>query len=56
MTEMVIRPINSSSARASEAMRKKLWPEGSEDHAPEIAAFFNGCSTNPAGFGRARFE
>ncbi len=44
---MVIRPINSSLASAWEAIRKKLWPEGSEEHATEIRVFFNGCSTDP---------
>jgi aminoglycoside 6'-N-acetyltransferase I len=29
-------------------MRRELWPDGSEDHAAEIAAFFEGSVPEPA--------
>jgi aminoglycoside 6'-N-acetyltransferase I len=29
-------------------MRRELWPEGAEDHAPEIASFFAGTLPEPA--------
>jgi len=30
-----------------EAMRRELWPDGAEDHAPEIAMFFAGTLKEP---------
>lgn len=44
---MLIRPIRPSDALAWEAMRRALWPDGAEEHASEIAAFFAGTSHEP---------
>lgn len=31
-----------------EALRRDLWPDGAEDHAPEIALFFAGTFEEPS--------
>ena len=36
----MIRQVQPTDAAAWQAMRQDLWPEGIEDHAAEIAAFF----------------
>ena len=44
---MIIRAVELLDAPAWEAMRRDLWPEGAEDHGPEIAAFFAGTLDEP---------
>ena len=44
---MILRPVELSDASAWEAMRRALWPEGAEDHAREILAFFAGTRDEP---------
>ncbi len=44
---MIIRPVEPCDASAWESMRRDLWPEDPESHAPEIAAFFGGTSSEP---------
>lgn len=44
---MVIREIRPADAAAWEAMRCDMWPDGVDDHAPEIAAFFAGGLDEP---------
>ena len=44
---MILRPVELSDASAWEAMRRALWPEGAEDHAREILAFFAGTQDEP---------
>jgi len=45
---VTIRPIRREDAEAWLRMRKEHWPNGAEDHAPEIAAFFEGSSREPS--------
>jgi len=40
--EIVIRVATPADATAWESMRRELWPDGAQDHEPEIAAFFGG--------------
>ncbi|HYA25361.1 MAG TPA: GNAT family N-acetyltransferase [Terriglobales bacterium] len=40
--DVVIRAATPADAAAWESMRRELWPDGAEDHGPEIAAFFGG--------------
>jgi aminoglycoside 6'-N-acetyltransferase I len=42
-----IRPICAQDADAWLAMRRALWPEPPDDHAGEIATFFEGRATDP---------
>ena len=42
-----IRQARPEDAAAWERMRCDLWPDGCEDHAPEIAAFFAGTLLEP---------
>jgi aminoglycoside 6'-N-acetyltransferase I len=42
-----IRPITREDASIWERLRCALWPDGGEDHAPEIAAFFCGKLKEP---------
>lgn len=44
---MIIRPVELADAPAWEAMRRDMWPEDPESHAPEIAAFFKGTIPEP---------
>lgn len=43
----MIREARPSDAAAWEALRRELWPDGTEDHGPEIAAFFAGTIAEP---------
>jgi aminoglycoside 6'-N-acetyltransferase I len=43
-----MRPIQQEDAQAWLRMRRELWPDGAEDHAPEIVAFFDGSSLEPS--------
>jgi aminoglycoside 6'-N-acetyltransferase I len=47
MPEMTVRSATPRDAAAWEAMRQALWPDESNDHAREIAAFFRGGATMP---------
>jgi len=40
--DALIRPVRSTDAHAWERLRCELWPDGREDHAPEIARFYAG--------------
>jgi len=42
-----IRPARAEDAEAWERMRCDMWPDGREDHASEIAAFFAGTLEEP---------
>jgi aminoglycoside 6'-N-acetyltransferase I len=42
-----IRPVCPADAEAWERLRCDLWPDGREDHAPEIASFFAGTLDEP---------
>lgn len=44
---VTIRPVRLTDAQAWEQLRCELWPDGREDHAPEIAAFFTGTLEEP---------
>jgi aminoglycoside 6'-N-acetyltransferase I len=44
---MIIRPATISDASGWEALRRDLWPEDPESHAPEIARFFAGTLEEP---------
>ena len=46
--QVSIRPIRREDAEVWLRMRKEHWPDGAEDHAPEIAAFFEGSSQEPS--------
>jgi hypothetical protein len=39
--DVIIRAAKPADAAVWESMRRELWPDGAEDHAPEIAMFFN---------------
>ena len=41
---IVIREARPSDAASWERLRRQLWPDGANDHAPEIAMFFAGHS------------
>lgn len=43
-----IRPVRRSDDEAWERLRCDLWPDGGEDHAPEIASFFAGTLEEPS--------
>jgi aminoglycoside 6'-N-acetyltransferase I len=43
-----IRPVRLSDAEAWQRLRCDLWPEGREDHAPEIASFFAATLEEPS--------
>ena len=40
--DVTIRAVRPADAPAWESMRRELWPDGAEDHGPEIAMFFAG--------------
>jgi aminoglycoside 6'-N-acetyltransferase I len=42
-----IRPVTPADASAWEEMRIAMWPDGSDDHATEIASFFAGSLPEP---------
>jgi aminoglycoside 6'-N-acetyltransferase I len=42
-----VRDVVREDAPAWQAMRGKLWPDGAEDHGPEIASFFAGTLPEP---------
>ena len=42
-----IRPARPEDAAAWERMRCDMWPDGRQDHGPEIAAFFAGTLAEP---------
>jgi aminoglycoside 6'-N-acetyltransferase I len=44
---MLIRPATPADAAAWEEMRSAMWPDGSDDHATEIASFFAGTLPEP---------
>jgi aminoglycoside 6'-N-acetyltransferase I len=44
---VTIRPAVPKDAKAWEGMRCDMWPDGCEDHDPEIAAFFSGTLVEP---------
>jgi aminoglycoside 6'-N-acetyltransferase I len=48
MTALHVRPATEADALVWQRMRRELWPEGAESHAPEIARYFSGQLTNPA--------
>jgi aminoglycoside 6'-N-acetyltransferase I len=43
-----VRPVRPSDAEAWERLRCELWPEGSAEHAREIASFFAGTLDEPS--------
>jgi|SRR5579864_2253056 len=45
--KVIIRPIRPEEASRWEALRRALWPDGADDHAQEIAAFFAGSAAEP---------
>lgn len=45
-TDTRIRHVDRADA-AAEAMRRALWPDGADDHASEIAAFFESTLDEP---------
>jgi aminoglycoside 6'-N-acetyltransferase I len=45
--QVKIRHARPEDAEVWERMRTDMWPDGSEDHAREIAAFFAGSLTEP---------
>ena len=45
---VTIRPVSLADAKAWERLRCDLWPDGREDHAPEIASFFAGMLDEPS--------
>lgn len=45
---MIIREARPTDAAAWEQLRCELWPDGVEDHAKEIAAFFAGKIEEPS--------
>jgi len=47
MASALIRPVTPADAPAWEEMRSAMWPDGSDDHALEIAAFFAGTLPEP---------
>lgn len=47
LANISIRHMTPADSSAWEAMRRELWPDGAEDHAPEIAAFFAGTLAEP---------
>jgi len=42
-----VRPVELSDALTWDAMRCELWPDGRDDHAEEIAAYFKGTLKEP---------
>jgi aminoglycoside 6'-N-acetyltransferase I len=42
-----IRQVTQDDAAVWEAMRRELWPDGADDHAPEIADYFAGKLCEP---------
>jgi aminoglycoside 6'-N-acetyltransferase I len=44
---VLIRPARPDDAETWERLRCELWPDGREDHAEEIAAFFAGTTVEP---------
>ena len=44
---VVIRSVRREDAEAWERMRSDMWPDGRQDHGPEIAAFFAGTLEAP---------
>jgi aminoglycoside 6'-N-acetyltransferase I len=44
---MIIREVRQTDVAAWEKMRCDMWPDGVEDHAKEIAAFFEGGLEEP---------
>ena len=47
LSKIIVRDITVADAPAWEALRRDLWPEGAEDHGPEIAEFFAGTLAEP---------
>ena len=45
---MLIRPVEPGDAGPWARMRQVLWPSETDEHAAEIAAFFEGHRSNPA--------
>ena len=45
---ITVRNVTPADAPVWEAMRRDLWPNGAEDHAPEIATFFAGTLEEPS--------
>jgi aminoglycoside 6'-N-acetyltransferase I len=45
--DVIVRPITPSLAARWLAMRCQLWPDGTEEHSGEIAAFFEGSAIEP---------
>ncbi len=46
---ITVRPVTPGDAAAWEEMRCAMWPDGSDDHALEIASFFAGTLAEPEG-------
>ncbi len=44
---LLIRPVMPADAPAWKEMRCAMWPDGSHDHASEIASFYAGTLTEP---------
>ena len=47
-SNVIVRNIEPADAPVWEALRRDLWPDGAEDHAPEIAMFFAGTLEEPS--------
>ena len=47
-SNIIVRGIEPADAPVWEALRRDLWPDGAEDHAPEIAMFFAGTLEEPS--------
>jgi aminoglycoside 6'-N-acetyltransferase I len=47
IASILIRPVTPADAPAWEEMRSAMWPDGSDDHASEIASFYSGTLTEP---------
>jgi aminoglycoside 6'-N-acetyltransferase I len=47
MVSTLIRPVTPADAADWEEMRSAMWPDGSDDHATEIASFFAGTLPEP---------
>ena len=45
--EVRLRPARASDGASWERLRCLLWPDGSQDHGPEISAFFAGTAKEP---------
>ena len=47
IASIFIRPVMPADAPAWEEMRSAMWPDGSDDHASEIASFYAGTLAEP---------